>query len=350
MAGGDPARLRDFILAGARDCLPPPYSREALVASVRKVHMTESRRRDRLTAQVTGGLRRHRCQVIAIHGAKGGVGTTSVAVNLAVALRKLSGERIVVVDASLQAGDVAVALNLMASTGIDDLLPHMNGLDADLLNKVLVTHSSGVRALLAPRDLERAEAIGADELRRILAFLAGHFDYVVLDTAPVLDAAGLAALDHADQIVLVTTPDVPSLKNAGRFLQLSRRLGYPAEKIALVVNRVNSPHAIRLNEIEQKLAVKSVGALPNAERTFLRAANHGEVVADGAWLGGVGRNIYRLANRLAVPTSRSQEPSLPARLLAMARRRFRRGAAKGAGAAPPIQPQVAPIKADSAVS
>jgi len=166
------------------------------------------------------------------------------------------------------------------------------------VNRVMGTHESGVRALLAPRELERAEAVGSDEFRRILAFLVGQFDYIVIDTAPVLDAAGLGALDHADQIVLVATPEVPSLKNAGRFLQLARRLGYPSEKIALVVNQAYARNSIPVPQIEQKLGVKVYATVPSAAGSVVYSANHGEVLG-----GGVGASLTKLARQLAVPTS-----------------------------------------------
>jgi pilus assembly protein CpaE len=311
---GDATRMREFHLAGARDCVAPPYERETLVTSIRKVYLNESRRRERLAANLTAGQRRHRCHVIAIHGAKGGVGTTMVAANVAIGLRKLTGERIAIVDASLQAGDVGVAMNLTNTTGIDDLLPHLNELDVDLLNRILGTHPSGVRALLAPRDLERAEAIAGDEIRRVLAFLAANFDYVVIDTSPSLDAAGLAALDHADQIVLLTTPDVMALRNGARFLQLARRLGYPPDKIVLAVNRSTSHYAVAQSEIEKRLGLKAVAVIPNAEQTFHRAASHGEVVEDGGLFGGPGRSLADLAARLVVQSGAPQRAGLLGRL------------------------------------
>lgn len=314
LSSGDAALAHDIILAGARDCLAPPYTRDMLITSLRKVHQNESRRRERFSASLTSGLRAHRCQVIAFHGAKGGMGTTTTAVNVAVGLRKLTGERVAIVDASLQAADVGVALNVSSTTGVDDLLPHLNELDADLLSRVLATHSSGVKVLLAPRDLERAEAVAGEEIRRVLAFLAGHFDYVVVDTAPSLDAAGLAALDYADQIVLLTTPDVVALRNTGRFLQLSRRLGYPAEKIGLVVNRSNCHYAIRLSEIEKRLGVKPIATIPNSERAFHWAISRGELLDPGFLFGGPSRAIDRLSRRLAVRSSNSGRRGLFGRL------------------------------------
>lgn len=311
---------RDFILAGARDCIAPPYDREILTTALRQIHLHEVKRRDRLAASLGVGVRQHRCRVVAVHGAKGGVGTTTVTVNLAIALRRLTGERVALLDASLQAGDVGVALNLVGSAGIDDLLPHINELDADLVDQVLISHSSGVRALLAPRDLERADSIGAEEIRRILTFLTAKFDYVVVDTAPVLDAAGLAVLDHADQIVLVATPEIPALKNAGRFLQLSRRLGYPASKILLTVNRVGGRHAVPLSEIERSLGWRPVATIPNADGLFTRAANHGEPIVAGSTWRGPARSLTDLARQVAVSTKGSKPIGVLARVRGLAGR------------------------------
>lgn len=293
---------RDFYLAGARDCLMPPYDHEKLAASLRQVHLHERRRRERLEASIGSGQRKHRCKTIAVHGVKGGVGTTSIAVNLAVALRQLTDERVVVFDASLQSGDVGVALNLTGNTGIDDLVSRLDELDVDLLNRVLVTHPSGVRALLAPRELERVDAIGGEEIRKVMAYLTGHFDYVVVDTAHTLDPAGLAVLDHSDQIVLLTTPEVPSLRNAGRFIQLTKRLGYPASKTLLVLNRAGSRSAVSAADVEKSLGWRPAVAIPSAGSHFIKAVNNGEVIVKpGAWRGPAA-SLLQLARQLAVTT------------------------------------------------
>ncbi len=326
---------RDYILAGARDCLAPPYDREILSTSFRQIYVHEMRRRDRLAASLGLGVRQHRCRVIAVHGAKGGVGATTIAVNLAVALRRLTGERVGLLDASLQSGDVGVALNLIGSAGIDDLLPHLNELDADLVDQVLVNHSSGVRALLAPRDLERADSIGAEEIRRIISFLTAKFDYVVADTAAMLDGAGLAVLDHSDQIVLVTTPDIPALKNAGRFLQLTRRLGYPPTKTLLAVNRAGGRHAIAPAEIERSLGWRPAVTIPANDGLFLRAANHGEAVVSASAWRGPSQSLYKLARQVAVTTSGAQLNGALGAVRALGGRLFSRTGRSANGAGSP---------------
>ena len=289
---------REYILAGARDCIPPPYERQSLVASLRQVNAIETRRRERMDARSRTAERQRACRIVAVHGAKGGVGSTTIAVNLAVALRKLTNERVALVDASLQLGDVGVALNLHGSATILDLLMNIHELDMELLDRVLATHSSGVRVLLGAPDLEHADEVNAEQMRRIVTALSTGFEFIVADTAATLDAVGLSVLDLAHRVVLVTTPELPALKNAGRFLQLAGRLGYPREKINLVVNRAGSRDAVSLAEIEKSLGIRSLASIPSAGGVFVKAANRGEdVIASRAR--GVSEGIYALARQLA---------------------------------------------------
>ena len=322
---------REFYLAGARDCLSPPYDRETVTNSVRRAYQLERRVRERLEMAQGSSQRRHRCKTIAVHGVKGGVGATTIAANLAVGLRQLTGERVALVDASLQAGDIGVALNLIGSAGLDDVVMKLNELDTDLMNRILITHSSGVRVLLAPRDLERVEAIGGDEIRRVLTFMSSHFDYIVVDTAPYLDTPGLAALDHADQIVLLTTPEVPALRNAGRFVQTARRLGYPPNKLLLALNRVGSRNGVPVSEVEKSLGWRPQATISSDGAAFIRAANHGEVVVRlGAWRG-ASRSLLELARAVSVTSPRETKRAGLGALL-------RHNAAKSSPARPPAEP------------
>ncbi len=291
---------RDFVLSGARDCLSPPYERDTLVESLRQVHAHETRRRERLAARIEAGDRSRSCQLVAVHGAKGGVGTTTIAVNLAVALKMLTEARVALLDANLQFGDVGVALNVSVATTIVDLLSHLQDLDSDLLNRVMVAHSSGVKVLSGPSELEDAESVSSDQMRRILSALTGDFDYVVADTAATLDSVGLSVLDQAHKIVLVTTPEIPALKNTGRFLQVSRRLGYPPEKTLLVVNRAESRDSVSLSEIEKSLGLKPAATIPSAGGVFVRAVNRGEDVVAIRTAKGISDGIQTLARQLIV--------------------------------------------------
>ena len=300
LSSGERYSSRDFVLAGARDCLSPPYERNTLVDSIRQVHAHESRRRERLGPRTAASDQRKSCHMIAVHGSKGGVGTTTIAVNLAVALKVLTNARVAIVDASLQIGDIGVSLNLPVNTTVVDLLARLQDVDEALLDKVMAAHSSGIRVLMGPSDVEDADSITADQMRHVLTLLAGHFDYLIVDTAATLDGVGLAVLDQSHKILLVTTPEVPALKNAGRFLQISRRLGYPSEKCLLLVNRAGSRDAVSLGEIEKSLGVKPVGTLRSAGGVFVKAVNRGEDIVASRMAKEVSDDVYTMARQLVV--------------------------------------------------
>lgn len=217
-------------------------------------------------------------QIIAIHGAKGGVGATTVAVNLAVALRLETQARIALVDANLYSGDVAVSLNLAVRGSLADLLPHLRNLDGDFLDRAAVRHISGIVAFPAPDDFERAQAIGGEQIGRILGALRRHYDYVVVDTCSLPDQVTARTLEVADRIVLVFTPEIPALKNAARFLNLAEESGYGDQRLIAVLNRDNSRGAVGRDDIATHLRVRIAATLPSEGQTVVGAANVGEPV------------------------------------------------------------------------
>jgi pilus assembly protein CpaE len=241
--------------AGARGCLLRPFDSATLTDAIIQVHTRASRQRLR-TAPTHG-------QLIAVRGTKGGVGTTAIATNLAIALHRQTKQPTVLVDGNFFGGDVAAALNLTPSRSITDLLSNLSRLDDDVLTTILTPHSSGVDVLSAPTDFEQVESITADAYQRVLEELRSRYAHVVVDCAAFMDQNTLAALDLADLLLLVSTPELASLKNASRVLQLGARLGYSESKMRLVVNRFNLPGAISSNDFEQHLAYRMSFKLPN---------------------------------------------------------------------------------------
>src|SRR5262249_52674554 len=146
-------------------------------------------------------------RLIAVRGAKGGVGATVVAANLAVAIRRQTGQPTVLVDGHLFAGDVCVALDLKPTRSVIDLVRHLNALDEDMLRNSVTEHASGLAVLAAPPEYEDADAVRPDEFQHVLDALRAHFAYVVVDCAPSVDQNTLATLDLADVLVLVSTPE-----------------------------------------------------------------------------------------------------------------------------------------------
>jgi pilus assembly protein CpaE len=266
---------KQCLFAGARAYITHIYNRNDLIEAIFRVHEVERRRRLLLSqAGVIQGPRTGR--VLALHGSKGGVGATTIAVNLAVALRTETGGRVALVDGNLYSGDVAVSLNIISRNSITDLLPHLRDLDKDLLEKASVVHRSGVSVLLGPEDLESAETVSGDAMQRILKAMRAHFDFIVVDTCSLPDQVTGTALDNADVVLLVATPELPSLKNAARFIRRCREIGYPADKLMLIVNRENSRGAIPRADIEENLKLKVAVGIRSDGRTLIKATNAGE--------------------------------------------------------------------------
>jgi pilus assembly protein CpaE len=262
------------ILAGARAYLFRPLEASDLVEAIQRIYEKEDRRRRKANPQISTKAGR----LISVHGPKGGVGTTTIAVNLAVALYQQTGRRVALMDGSLLSGDVGVAMNIAHENSIADVVAHLRELDGDLLNETLVKHSSGIWVLPSPSELERAEVIGGAETAAVLAGLRAHFDIVVADTASRPDEHLLAALDISDMVLVVCTPEIASLKNAARFLALAHELGYGDEKLKLTINRLSSQGSIPLKDIEANLRHKMAFGLPSDGIPVIEALNAGEPV------------------------------------------------------------------------
>jgi len=213
--------------------------------------------------------------VVSVFSAKGGVGCTVIAVNLAVALRKQTGEPVCLFDGDLHFGNVSVLLNLWPQATLGDLLPYTNDLTTELVEEVILTHPSGVRVLLPPPAFEEAEKIGPPLVARVVEILKERHRFVIVDVGASLDPSALAILDSSFRIVLVTTPEVPALHNLRRMLQLTEDLGYPREKVMILGNRFSAGWGIQSTDIAESLGYPISVSLPSDGRLVTQAANRG---------------------------------------------------------------------------
>ena len=220
---------------------------------------------------VRGSDRGH---ILAISSNKGGVGSTTVATNLAASLvdQKRS---VCLVDLVLQFGSVTSFLNLEASYTILDLVKNLKRLDPLFLDGSLVKHVSGVRVLAEPFYAEDARRISPADIDEILDVLAQSFDYVVVDTPKEFDDMLALVLDKANLILFVTEMDVPSLKSAHRALELFERMGIYDKKIRLILNRYVKSKLMTLESVEKALGVKVFWTLPNNYPVAIAAVNQG---------------------------------------------------------------------------
>lgn len=273
----DMAAVRRLVAAGARDILAKPLNHRELVASLRQALQNEEtrRRRSGLPSLLAPAQRPTSGKLVVVMGPKGGVGTTTVATNLAVALQQVSGYDVALADFCLQFGDVAVLLNLWSRHTLHDLAVHYQNIDAALLDRVLVPHTSGVRVLLAPGEPEMTADIGAAQITAIVTALRQRFAFVVADCWSFLDEVSETLMALADQVLLVTTPEVPALKDTKQALEYFQRHGVHREHIVLVLNRFPSVKGVTLQDIQQHLRHPIQANLPSDGPAVTYAANKG---------------------------------------------------------------------------
>ena len=287
--------LRRAMLAGAREYLIKPPDSDELVRSIRHVSKLQvGARRGGGPAEPAAGAP-EQGKIIAVFSPKGGAGCTVVAANLAVALRQITNKKVALVDGDIVFGDVGVAMNIVANKTILDLASRVNDMDAQLIADVTVPHGSGVRILLAPPDSQSGEAISSDQLRTVLESLRAEFDYVVVDTPTAYDDRTLTMLDVADRIMVVMTLELTAIKNVKQFLELAGPLGYPDEKLMLVLNKADSRLGIRAENVEGQLRHKVSAQLGNAAHDMTLALNQGVPLVIDRRNHPVARDILALA-------------------------------------------------------
>ena len=302
---GEADYLRRSMLAGAREFLVKPFSSDELTASIRQVWSREKEKLSRfapVTAppEISNGSGEP-ASVVALFSPKGGVGRTTISVNLAVAAAQ-TGKRVALVDASFQFGDVGVLLNLNPrNKSIADLAGELQAGEAESLDAFMITHSSGVKVLLAPPSPEQAELIGASAVKKVLQGLRSMFDLVVVDCPSSFNEPTLAVLDEADLILTLLTLEITSVKNMRLFLEVCEQLGYGPDKIRLVLNRADSTLGIRVADVEHSIGRKVDHTIVSDGRSVVYALNRGVPFFLSNSEAQVSQDIQRLAVAVTGP-------------------------------------------------
>ena len=270
-----PELLLDAMRAGVADYLTKPVLLDSLRGSVERVGTKLGR--------TNGDRPREPGVVYAFASAKGGAGSTTTATNLAISLHQLTGKKTLLVDLELQLGEVALFLGVKPRFNFVDMVQNFHRMDAGLLASFIARHPSGVHLLSAPYHPDRAEAVGVDQIRRILHFLRQHYDYVLVDTSKSMSPATLGVFEQSDIVFMVTTPDLPSIRNIQRALPLLRRAVVGGEKqVRILVNRHDGGEAIPRADIERTLGLKVFWTLSNDYEAVMNSVNTGKpVVLEG---------------------------------------------------------------------
>lgn len=283
---GDPNYMRRAMLAGARDFLTKPPTVDELTSAVRRAgilaHQEKAKSRPaRANVPGAGGTDSLRAsavtygKVIVVYSPKGGVGCTTVATNLAVTLQN-DETPVALVDGNLQFGDVAVILNEQGKNSIADLAPRADELDPEIIDEVMLPHvKSGIDVLAAPYRPEYAENISGDQFSRVLNYLKNFYTYIVVDTSTNLEDVTLAAIDLSDILILLTTQDIPAIKNARLFLELADVLSVDRSRILFVMNRFDKRIGITPEKIGDSFKQEIVAVLPEESRVVLPSINRG---------------------------------------------------------------------------
>lgn len=274
--------LRSAMRAGLKDVIEAPLTIQSVTDALGQVEGKAKRQRPAAPAPEPYASPRGEGKVVTVMSAKGGSGKTVTATNLAMLLaQRHDPARVCIVDADLQFGDVCLVLQLEPKLTIVNAAHELHRLDEPLLESLLTTHPSGLRVLAAPLEPAFADEISTAAMTEIITKLRGMFDYVIVDTASLLDELLLSLLERADQVLFVLDMDLPSVKNAKLALETLRLLKFPASKVQLVLNRSNARARLDEKEIERSLKLKISAAIPS-DGMVPASINEGRPVVESA--------------------------------------------------------------------
>ena len=259
----DTSVLAEALRSGVREVVQE-RDIAGLATAVRRQREIASRLREQVEHGDGVEAKVRRGRIVTVFSAKGGCGKTTLATNMAAAIADSGRGSVALVDLDLAFGDVAIALQLFPTHTIADAVAIGEDLDGPALASLLTAHRSGLQALVAPLEPSTAETIDTKTVVRVLDLLAEEFDYVVVDTPPALDDHVLASFDRSDVVALLATLDIPALKNLKLTLETLDLIGFPRERLKVVLNRSDSKVGLSLPEVEKTLRAPIVAQVPSS--------------------------------------------------------------------------------------
>ncbi|MCA1829914.1 MAG: CpaE family protein [Actinomycetota bacterium] len=263
--------LQMALRSGVRDILSTEFTKEQLTGAVARAEELARQIRER-SSHGSGENERSsssQSEVITVFSSKGGVGKSFVSSNLGVMLAQRTGEPVVLVDLDLQFGDLAIMLQMFPARTMYDAAQNINNLDVESVSGYLAAHKSGVRLMAAPFEPGLADTISAESVGRVIKLLRHSFRYIVVDTPAAFSEHVVAALDDTDVCVLITSMDVPSIKNVKLALQTIDLLGFSRERIRLTLNRADAEVGLKVNEVEKTLGARVDVSIPSGREVPL---------------------------------------------------------------------------------
>jgi pilus assembly protein CpaE len=291
------------IRSGAREFLNQPLKLDDFLTALDRIRLTNvSRTADQ--SQQRGS------QVITIVGASGGVGCTSLAINLGCCLAQNPNRSVAVIDLDLALGDADVWLDIIPDYTIQDVAENIGRLDYALLKRSLTKHDCGAFLLPRPVELDAGNTpITPDELRRVVALLKATFTHLVIDISKSFAPLDIAAMEASDHVLLVTQLDLPGLRNAVRLMQFFQRRETIIDKVKIVVNRLG----LEDSQISMAKALETLGrevyhSIPNDYGTMVEARNNGVPLITQAPRAKVTRAVQQLGGLLDGTSEGEERP------------------------------------------
>jgi pilus assembly protein CpaE len=267
----EPELLLQAMRAGCGEFLNKPVDRYELVETLERMQTQWSLASTRTSAQGS---------VLSFFGSKGGVGTTTLAVHLAMYLVQNHQKRVLLIDNRPELGHVCVYLGVDGSRfPFHEVVRNVARLDSELLQASVAKHPSGLNILSSPDVCGGMKVLDADSVTRTMEFLRTEYDFVIVDSATRLDPVNLAVIDASARVYLVATPEVGSIRDLSRYVDNLMQIEYTTEKMHVVINRFSSRYAVNVEQIEKAIRLPVTMKLPNNFTELVRSVNLGEPVS-----------------------------------------------------------------------
>lgn len=255
--------------AGAREFIPIPIIKNELYEVINKT-----------ISELEKPRRNNKCKIISVFSNKGGMGKTSLATNLALELATISKEKVALIDMNFQMGDITTFLDLKPSFNISYMLENIDKINETFLLSTLEKYKNTSLYILAdPPYFKQADNIQPKQISKLFTILKETFSYIIVDAESSFDGKNIAALDNSDMIFLVSSANLPALRNTQRCLELFNKLGYDKDKTQIIINRYMENDEIKETDVERVLSKKIYWKIPNNYFAIMSAINKGVPVS-----------------------------------------------------------------------